>query len=600
MIATGLHWLDWGVLALYFAAVLYAGVVQGGRRTRTLGDFFVAGGKWGPLLSFIFIFASAIAGNEAVVVAKGGYEGGLSGVWYWWSFLIATPIYYLFSTYYRRARVYNVAEFLEMRYGTRVAIVYSALAGVICVLFIGMFLLAIAKILGGMIELLPDADANVTLFVWIIALMVGAYVCTGGMMSALITDVFQGLMCLFILGFVGLPFLWPQAGGLEALRSLPEETWRMTSDSMTLATVLALNLAALAGGVAAPWIYNWISVARDERAATQCGWGHLWKRVITLLFAIYGILFLLYNTGALAESDPAASARIAADPELAWGIVMKRILPPFFLGLLVASFFAAAMSSADTFATTAAAMWADFLYRRVFATGKGTREYLLAARLCTGASVLVAGVSTLFITTIGEYVKVAFNLLCFLGIPIYFAVWWRRANRLGMWLSLALGIGSYLAVAWWTTAARGLGFFEVIKDAFETAVFVSTALALVGMVAGSLIGRREDEQRVRRFHVILNTPVGQERRLVDAGIRLPAMIDAGLVPEGPERADPERIDALYTEDADDKVFGRDSEWEFRRERAHPWYGPGFIRITLACVALVVLTWLGSRALFVWT
>ncbi len=111
----GLHWLDVVVLAVYFISILYIGVFIGGKKTKTLGDFFVAGGKWGPIVSFIFIFASAIAGNEAVVVAKGGFQGGLSGVWYWWSFLFATPVYYLFSTYFRRARVYNMAEFLEMR-----------------------------------------------------------------------------------------------------------------------------------------------------------------------------------------------------------------------------------------------------------------------------------------------------------------------------------------------------------------------------------------------------------------------------------------------------------------------------------------------------
>jgi len=76
----GLHWVDVAVLAAYFIAILYIGVFQGGKQTKTLGDFFVAGGKWGPIVSFIFIFASAIAGNEAVVVAKGGYQGGLCHV----------------------------------------------------------------------------------------------------------------------------------------------------------------------------------------------------------------------------------------------------------------------------------------------------------------------------------------------------------------------------------------------------------------------------------------------------------------------------------------------------------------------------------------
>jgi len=600
MTVFGMHWIDWCVIGVYFSAVIYAGVYQGGKRTKTLGDFFVAGGKWGSLASFIFVFASAIAGNEAVVVARGGFEGGLSGVWYWWSFLFATPVYYLFATHFRRGRVYNIAEFIEMRFGTGVAILYSATAGLICLLFIGMFLLAIGKILGPMVPVFSDMSLNITLFIWVIAVVVGAYVCTGGMMSALITDIFQGLMCLFILGFVGLPFLWNEAGGYEALRTLPASTWDMTSDSMTLSTVLALNLAALVGGIAAPWLYNWIAISKDEKAATQCGWGHLWKRVLTLFFALYGILFLLYNANVLSLAEPAAAAQITADPEVAWGVVMKRILPPFFVGLLIASFFAAAMSSADTYATTAAAMWADFLYRRVFARGKTQAHYLLVARIWTGSCVVIAAVSTLFISSIGDYIKLGFNLLCFLGVPIYFAVWWRKANRLGMWLAFVLGSGSYLLVVFYYVLVHEVPFFGVIKDAFEPAVFISTALSILGMVVGSLLGRPEEDLKVKRFHVILNTPVGSEARLVEAGVRLPALLDKGLVPDGPEELDREKIEALYAADSEDKVFGSNSSWEFRRERTLPWYFPGFVRITLSCIALVLLTWLATKVLFVWT
>jgi len=595
----GLHWVDILVLSIYFIVVLYIGVVQGGKQTKTLGDFFVAGGKWGPVVSFIFIFASAIAGNEAVVVAKGGFHGGLSGVWYWWSFLFATPVYYLFSTYFRRARVYNMSEFFEMRYGKSVSAFYSLIAGTICILFIGMFVLAIGKILAGMITFHSDFNTNVQICVWIISIVVGAYVCSGGMMSALLTDILQGLMCLFILGFIGLPFLWKEAGGLEALRALPVETWNMTSDSMTLSTVMALNLAALVGGIAAPWIYNWISISKDEKAATQCGWGHLWKRIITLVFAIYGILFLIYNTNVLSVINPELSARMAADPELAWGITMKQILPFGFLGLLIASFFAAAMSSADTFATTSSAMFVDFLYRRILAPKKSLKHYLTSARVWSVFSIMLAAASTGYITTISAYIKLAFNLLCFLGIPIYFAVTWRRSNRLGMWLSFLFGIISYIVVIVGVMDSQNIDFVSAIKPAFEPAVFWSTGLALIGMIIGSLLGKQESDDKVKRFHVILNTPVGQEQRLVEAGIRLPAMVDAGLVEEGDEQINLEKVNELYALDSKDKFFGENSNIELRHERTLPWYWPGFGRIVFACFALIALTWLVTRALFVW-
>lgn len=584
----GLHIVDLLVLTLYFAVILYLGVYVGGKKTETLGDFFVAGGKWGALVSFIFVFASAIAGNEAVVVSGQSYATGISGVWYWWSFLFATPVYYLFSTYYKRARVYNLAEFLEMRYSTRVAALYAVLAGLLCVLFIGMFVLAIAKILGGVTGL------NTQLCVWSISLIVGAYVCAGGMMSALLTDLVQGVMCLFILGFVMLPFLWIEADGMEGLRSLPVETWNFTATTrgMTLWTVVALNLSALVGGIAAPWIYNWISVSRDEKAATQCGWGHLWKRIVTLMFALYGMFFFIY----LRKHQLSLPNN---DPEMAWGVVMKEILPVGvgLLGLLIASFFAAAMSSADTYATTSSAMMIDYLYRGVIAPGKSLKHYLTASRAWAVVSIILAAGSTLYIDGIKDYVKLSLSLLSFLGVPIYFGVAWWRANTLGMWISLLLGTSSYVVIVLLMT---GDGRPFANQDAsFVPTVFVSTTLSLAGMWLGSMIGKELDPSKLKRFYVLLATPIGQERRLVEAGIRTPSLIDAGLVENGPEQLQSGYVDRLFEEYSQDKLFGRHSTIQLRRERDLPWYGIGFVRITLACVILVAGTWLATRILFVW-
>ncbi len=580
----GIHWVDFAIVAAYFAVVLYIGVFQGGRRTRTLGDFFVAGGKWGPVVSFIFIFASAIAGNEAVVVGGQAYDSGLSGVWYWWSFLFATPVYFLFCTYFRRARVYNVSEFFEMRYDRYSSALYSVVAGAICILFVGMVVLANAKILSGLTELTQQQC------VWIITAIVGAYVFSGGMMSALLTDILQGLMCLFILGFIMLPFLWLRVGGWGALQQYSSEhpeIWNLIDPGqMTVWTVLALNLSALVGGIAAPWIYNWISVSKNERAATQCGWGHLWKRIITLLFAVYGILFAIYRPG-------------LADPETSWGVVMGEVLPIGVLGLLIASFFAAAMSSADTFATTSSAMIADYLYRRMIRPGRTLRHYLLTARIWAVITILLAALSTYRIDSIKEYVKLAMTLLSFLGVPIYFGVFWRRSNRTGMWLSLTGGIATYITVVAMVMSRQQVGFFDAIKPAFVPAVFLSTGASLLGMIAGCLAGPPDDLLKVKRFYVIMNTPVGHEHRLVEAGIRLPAMIDAGLVPEGQEVLNVHVLNELYEADCRDKIFGVESSIELRREPGFEWYFPGLARITIACLGLVAATWLITRILFVW-
>ena len=123
----GLHILDWIILAIYFSTVAYLGIYLGAKKTKSLGDFFIAGGTWKKLPAFLFNFSSSLAGAEAVVVSAAAYRSGLSGIWFWWSQLFATPMYYLFSVVYKRARVFNMAEFFELRFGSGVANLYSVL-----------------------------------------------------------------------------------------------------------------------------------------------------------------------------------------------------------------------------------------------------------------------------------------------------------------------------------------------------------------------------------------------------------------------------------------------------------------------------------------
>jgi hypothetical protein len=275
---------------------------------------------------------------------------------------------------------------------------------------------------------------------------------------------------------------------------------------------------------------------------------------------------------------------------------MKDALPDGALGLMIASFFAAAMSSAATSATTSSAMLVDYFCRKILVPNRPRGQYLKMARWWAVLSIVLAAASTFQITEIEKYVTLCLALLCFLGIPIYFGVVWRRANRTGMWLSLVLGIGTFLTIKFMPT---GEGQLLLDDDAaFVASVFISTGLSLLGMIVGTLLGPGEDSIRLNRFYVIMNTPIGDEQRLVEAGIRLPALVDAGLIEDGEEQLRPEVLDSLYQADAQRKLFGSQSSIEVRRERI-PWYAPGLIRLTSACVALIVGTWLVTRILFVW-
>src|SRR5689334_2230892 len=213
----GLTAIDIAIILAYFGVVLYIGVFVGKRRAKTLGDFFVAGGRWGPFVSFIFVVASVMGGAAAVVVAGGAYRSGLSGIWYYWHPLFAVPIYFLFATIYKRSRVFNAAAFFEMRYGHTVSMLYAVLGIGAVMLDIGGVQLATGKVIAGLTGLTVDQA--------VIAAGIVAALCiaSGGQMSTLLTDMFTGVLILTVYSFMLLPFLWHSTGGFHGLRTLPAD-----------------------------------------------------------------------------------------------------------------------------------------------------------------------------------------------------------------------------------------------------------------------------------------------------------------------------------------------------------------------------------------
>jgi len=557
----GLQALDWAILILYICIVAYLGLFLGARKTRSLGDFFIAGGSWGKLPAFLFNFSSALAGAEAVVVSAAAYRSGLSGIWLWWSQLFATPMYYLFSVVYKRARVFNMAEFFELRFGPGVATLYSVLGLLISVNFIGIFITGGGKVLAAITTLSVDSA------VLICCTLVALYVATGGAMSSLLTDLFQGILCLVVLSFGLLPFLWKAAGGLDALAALPEATWSLQSVEIPWSYVIALLFSGAVGSVVAPNILTWIAIARDEKTGTQCGWAHVWKRLITVLFALYGILFAIYYPG-------------LEDPELAWGTLMKSLLPAGVLGLLVASFAAALMSSVDTFATTTSGLMVDYLYRKRLFPARSPRFYITHARIWGFIAVFLGYVTTRFLENIIQYIELGWSLISFISVPLYFGLVWRRANRQALWAGVTTGALLFLWLKLWLQAS------------FEYTVFIPTlACALVTWLV-SLRTPPEDETLLNRFYAILSTPVGQDEKLRQAGIQLPAM--AGTDAAQPPAPDPGKIGELYRFYARDKIYGPSSTIELRREAGLQWFYRGFVSITLWCLGLI-----GAALAFSW-
>ena len=354
-------------------------------------------------------------------------------------------------------------------------------------------------------------------------------------------------------------------------RQLPPEFWSLSSRELSSSYILELTFSSSLGSIVAPALFSWIVVGKDERTATQCAWGHLRKRSITLLFALYGMLFFINKPG-------------LADAELAWGIVMKQIIPVGVQGLLVAGFFAALMSTVNTLATTASALSVDYIFKRQLFPGRDGSFYLRCARISAFLFVFLSYLLTRQFTSLVDFIEVVTSFLGFLCVPLYFGIIWLKSNRLGMWAALLVGVSLLMITRFWLSLP------------FQFTVFIPMFSSALAMYWVSWVTRLESDILLNRFYCTLHTPLGQEDRLKAVGIRLPAMDEQGELgePEPLEKIDERALADLYWAQSSHKIFGSNSSIEILKEPGMGWYYRGFVLILFACFALLGAAWLGGK------
>jgi SSS family solute:Na+ symporter len=174
------------------------------------------------------------------------------------------------------------------------------------------------------------------LFYVLYAGIVGAYTILGGMFAAAITDVIQGFMIVF-LSLALIPVGLSALGGFTGLHSkVPDYMFELFGSAVTseytwyfVAAMVTLNLV-----VNAPRSFTVGGAARDDHSA-RIGFvtGSLTKRFMMIGWALTGLIAVGLYAGQI------------SDPTYIWGYMTRNLLGAGFVGLMIASIFAANMST---------------------------------------------------------------------------------------------------------------------------------------------------------------------------------------------------------------------------------------------------------------
>lgn len=492
----GLSLLDWLVLVAYIAGITGLGL-WANRRVDSTGDYFMGGRRFGKLLMIGQAFGTGTRTEHVVAVSGGAAAVGLAAIWFQWIYLFSTPFYWLLAPVYRRLRYITIGDFFEKRYGATMGAVYAAVGLLYFAVTTGVMLkgagVTVEAITGGAI---PSAAAVVGIMLFFLA-----YSLLGGLVAAVFTQAVQGIFIL-LLSFMLIPFALYAAGGIEGVKAaLPgDQAWfsLVAAEEVTLFYVVMAVINALVGVTVQPHHMAINGAGKDEMAC-RTGWtyGNFIKRFATLGWAFTGI-FVAALFPMLAETDRGGR-------ELAFGLAARELLPAGLVGLLVAAVVAAVVAAASGFMTGGSALFTRNFYQRYLRPDETERHYLQVGRASALVVVLIGVATALTLESVIGGLEWLWRLMAFLGIAFWMAIFWRRANRYGAWASV-------LVTALLAVVTANLGW------SFPAQVALYLPVGFLSLVVVSLLTRPEPEAALNVFYSLLNTPVGEERRLREAGI----------------------------------------------------------------------------------
>jgi len=435
--------IDVVIFVGYFVAVALVAVIAS-RREEDAADYFLAGRNLPWWLIGISLIASNISTEHFVGMAGAGVDFGLAIASYEWMAAITLVIVARwFLPKYLEHGITTMPEYLEMRFDQRsrdMLAVYMLLAYV----FVAMATVLYA----GGLALQTIFDLPLGWGIAILAAFAGAYTAYGGLKAVVWSDLLQGTI-LIIGGALTTWFGLRAIGGWDALMEQAGDKFH---------TVLPLDhpelpwFAIFFGGLWIANIFYWgcnqfitqrTLAARDLRHGRYgIVFAAYIKLIIPLIVVVPGIIAWILYAPDLERSD------------MAYPLLLQRLLPTGLSGLMFAALLAAIMSSLDSMLNSAATIFTVDMYQRRLRPQASQRHLITVGRWSTVLFLVIASAwapMLLNFERVFSYIQEFWGLIT-PGVAVVFlaGLFWKRATAdaaaAAMVLTLPVTLGLKLAL----------------------------------------------------------------------------------------------------------------------------------------------------------
>ena len=539
---THLTWIDYTVMALYFAVVLGIGFVLRSA-TKTSSDFFQSGRSLPPWVTGLAFLSANLGAQEVIGMGASGAKYGIATAHFYWIGAIPAMVFValFMMPFYYGSRARSVPEYLKLRFDEKTRTLNALSFAVMTVFSSGISMYAMGKLFNLLLGWSFDFSVLVS------AVIVLAYVFAGGLTSAIYNEVLQFFMIAF--GFAPLVFLGLRSvGGWSGLTAKLSEVavskglaagaythaWQgMSSAATNPIGVEAFGLVMGLGFVLSfgYWCTDFLVVQRAMAADSM-----LAARRTPLIAAVPKMLFpflvILPGMIALALTSmggttggegiiPAklnelgkplidATGRTVLDFDLATPMLLIKLFPEGMLGLGLTALLASFMSGMAGNVTAFNTVWTYDIYQSHIKKNGSDAHYLWMGRAATvggvGLSIAAAYVAGAF-NNIMEVLQLVF---AFVNAPLFatfaLGMFWKRATGHGAFWGLLAGMSGAMlhhGITLPLGASPGVkgGFLGAIHtypselaQTFWTAIFAFTTCVVISVIVSLATKPRPDEE----------------------------------------------------------------------------------------------------------
>jgi solute:Na+ symporter, SSS family len=338
-----MHFIDFVILVVYMLLMLAVGMYFH-RRHQGNDDYYVGGRNMNSLHIGLSVVATDVGGGFSIGLGGLGFAMGLSGSWMlftgllgaWLSAVLLIP---RICRHPQFRHWLTLPQWFGDRFGPGAALAAGLISAIGYTGFTSSQLLAGAKLAAAAVPQLEISHA--LLLMGSIAVI---YTVLGGLKAVIYTDTIQWLILLIGLGALGLPIAWYTVGGWSAISS------SLSADMLSLSTIDFITLANWAVTIIPIWfvgmtLFQRILACKDERTARRAWF-------MAGLFEWPVMAFLGVGLGLLArvaaEQTLFEPLHTAIDPEQGLPLLLVNMLPAGLLGILLAAYLSAILSTADS------------------------------------------------------------------------------------------------------------------------------------------------------------------------------------------------------------------------------------------------------------